>query len=126
MYIIYIYIYTCIKACILVWDRGLQLLSYNAIIIIIIIVHITIIIIIIIIIMKCIHLSLSVYIYIYIYITWRSQEKHTASVLGPLGKLKLAPDFGECTAVCHPPTYLHKVPAIINTHTPFLCMFIIL
>jgi len=36
-------------------------------------------------------------------------QKHTASVLSPLFQLKQASDFGECTAMCHPPTYLHKV-----------------
>lgn len=30
-------------------------------------------------------------------------------VLAPLGALALEPGFGECTGICHPPTYLHKV-----------------
>jgi len=30
-------------------------------------------------------------------------------VLGPLGELATAPEFGACTVICHLPTYLHKV-----------------
>jgi len=30
-------------------------------------------------------------------------------VLAPLGRLALAKDFGDCTALCHLPTYIHKV-----------------
>uniref|UniRef100_A0A7S4VMH2 Small-subunit processome Utp21 domain-containing protein n=1 Tax=Alexandrium monilatum TaxID=311494 RepID=A0A7S4VMH2_9DINO len=34
---------------------------------------------------------------------------HKSCVVSPLGKLDLGASFGECSAVCHPPTYLHKV-----------------
>mmetsp|Transcript_21979 Transcript_21979/g.58716 ORF Transcript_21979/g.58716 Transcript_21979/m.58716 type:complete len:1003 (-) Transcript_21979:63-3071(-) len=35
--------------------------------------------------------------------------KCSECIVTPLGKLAVAPGFGSCTAVCHPPTYLHKV-----------------
>jgi len=34
--------------------------------------------------------------------------KHKSCVISPLGKLDLDAGFGECTAACHPPTYINK------------------
>lgn len=35
--------------------------------------------------------------------------KQSDIIIAPLTKLAISSAFGECTALCHPPTYLHKV-----------------
>ncbi|CAJ1340838.1 unnamed protein product [Effrenium voratum] len=41
--------------------------------------------------------------------TGETAETEAAGGLRPLARPSLGPEFGEVTAVCHPPTYLHKV-----------------